>query len=589
VKIRTLLRNQRGVTLLEILTAILIFILASVFIISLLVSSLDKPKQVGVVQDLNSYKDSAQLLLKEIPNTNDTEYIKEELNNNLETNSRFLSEESTSTKLNAYNKPYTLDILQDSTQTAIIISTTGKTNSDLYEIVILKEGKTVESCTNGFSTTDQELSTLDSTLCDKTAPNNGTGNVTPPPQTDNTSTLIVPEGYIGIYNDVDLNNVRKDLKANYIVMAEIDLATSPFNTDTNGWEPLGSYSVHFEGIFDGNNHTISNLKMNRTTDTYAGLFVGAKAALVKDLTLSSVNIGSDWKYGVLFSTSTDSTLDNISVDGVLTTYDESSSVGGLIGVSNKDSIVNSSTDIEISNPSSHGSIGGLIGDSTDTTISDSHSKLSVPTGTWVGGIVGKATRTTLSNTTSDVNLEGYYTGGLIGLSSLGIITSSSSEGSIKNANQGAGLVGRDTSGIIQNSTSSVDIQGLEVGGLLGTSIDSILSNVSSSGTITTNSASSYAGGIIAFASKSTINNSKTLTNAHSTSKLITMGRTGGLLGASTESNIIIDNSSFTGDITSSGSYTGGIAGTMGGQILNSHSTGSQLQTPGGIGSLKNHR
>jgi type II secretory pathway pseudopilin PulG len=213
VRIRILLNNNRGVTLLEILTAILIFILASVFIISLLISSLDKPKQAGVVQDLNAYEQAAQLLLKEIPLTKDTEYIKSELNNNLETNSKFLSEESTSTKLNAYNKPYNLDILQDSTQTAIIISTFGKTKSDVYELIVLREGKTVESCTNGFARTDQKLVTLDSTLCTKTASNNTNDNGTvTPPEPDNTSVRVVPEGYIGIYNDVDLNNVRNDLK-----------------------------------------------------------------------------------------------------------------------------------------------------------------------------------------------------------------------------------------------------------------------------------------------------------------------------------------------------------------------------------------
>lgn len=577
MKKRTVLNNQHGLSLMETLTALLIFALLSLFLSTAVVSALDAPKKAEISTDLKRYEQASTLLLEELESTADPSFIIQELNTELEGGLKFTNTKST--KKTAYNNPYYLLVDKTSDQTAIIIETEGKSAEDYYRLVVLKEGSQVEVCTKGLGKKDKELKLLSSNLC--------TISVAIPVIDQQTT---VPPGYIGIYNDVDLNNVRNNLNANYIVMADIDLSNSPFNTDSNGWEPLGSTSVHFEGIFDGNNHTISNLRMNRTTNNYTGLFVSADSALIKDLNLSDVAIGSNWQYGVLFSSSTNSTLDNISVDGVLSTTTESYSVGGLIGDSNGDTISNSDTDITILNPTSHGSLGGLLGRSTDTIISDSHSKVSVPSGTWVGGIVGNATRTTITNTTTDVALEGDYTGGLVGLSTLGTITSSSTEGSIRNANQGAGLVGRDTSGIIQNSTSSVSVHGINAGGLIGSSIDSILSNVSSSGTITTTSSSSYAGGIIAFASKSTVNSIKTLADAHSTSELITMGKTGGILGASNSSNIIIDNSVFTGEITSSGSYTGGIAGTMQGQISNSHSTGAisatNTFTGGLVGSLK---
>ena len=74
-----------------------------------------------------------------------------------------------------------------------------------------------------------------------------------------------------IYNASDLNEVRDYVGVSniYFQLAN-DIDLSAFSTG-EGWEPIGTTGAQFKGVFDGNGHTISNLKINRTTD-YVGLF-----------------------------------------------------------------------------------------------------------------------------------------------------------------------------------------------------------------------------------------------------------------------------------------------------------------------------
>ena len=73
-------------------------------------------------------------------------------------------------------------------------------------------------------------------------------------------------GYIEIRTIEDLYNIRNDLKANYILMNDIDLTEATaqggdWDFMGNGWNPIGSGDVYagnaFEGHFAGNGHKIS--------------------------------------------------------------------------------------------------------------------------------------------------------------------------------------------------------------------------------------------------------------------------------------------------------------------------------------------
>ena len=63
----------------------------------------------------------------------------------------------------------------------------------------------------------------------------------------------------------------------YIQTADISFPTTgddAINTWDGGagWTPIGNSSTYFTGYYDGQNHTISNLYINRSSTDYVGLF-----------------------------------------------------------------------------------------------------------------------------------------------------------------------------------------------------------------------------------------------------------------------------------------------------------------------------
>lgn len=85
-----------------------------------------------------------------------------------------------------------------------------------------------------------------------------------------TSLTEVPDGYIGIYTKEDLDNVRNNLEANYILMNDIVFQKSDFEkggafyNDGQGWLPIGNHDGSYLGVFDGNGKVISGLVVNNT-------------------------------------------------------------------------------------------------------------------------------------------------------------------------------------------------------------------------------------------------------------------------------------------------------------------------------------
>ena len=74
----------------------------------------------------------------------------------------------------------------------------------------------------------------------------------------------IPEGYIAIYTKEQLNDVRKDLFADYILMADISFTDADFaegGAFAGGWVPIGNAKEPFYGVFNGNGHTVSGLRI----------------------------------------------------------------------------------------------------------------------------------------------------------------------------------------------------------------------------------------------------------------------------------------------------------------------------------------
>ena len=99
----------------------------------------------------------------------------------------------------------------------------------------------------------------------------------------------------------NINNLHQlqlmavDLTKNYTVHHNIDAtATNGVNTSdmwsTAGFSPIGTYGNEFKGKFDGLNHTISNLTINRPNQGYVGLFGATNNSTIQNIGLIQANV-----------------------------------------------------------------------------------------------------------------------------------------------------------------------------------------------------------------------------------------------------------------------------------------------------------
>ncbi len=92
----------------------------------------------------------------------------------------------------------------------------------------------------------------------------------------------VPEGWIGVWTVEDLDAVREDLEASYILMEDLAFTPEDFEDGgrfAGGWEPIGTEKSPFIGTFNGNGHVIRGLYITNEKDSaveetknYVGLF-----------------------------------------------------------------------------------------------------------------------------------------------------------------------------------------------------------------------------------------------------------------------------------------------------------------------------
>ena len=136
--------------------------------------------------------------------------------------------------------------------------------------------------------------------------------------------------------------------------------------DGKGFTPIGNNDIKFTGSYDGLEHTISGLYINRETSDYIGLFGYTESATIENLGLEYVDIiGRDYVGGVTGM----SYLSNISncytkgeVDGVNNT-------GALVGSNYESSISTSYSICEITRyDSTNTFFGGFCGYNKDATI-----------------------------------------------------------------------------------------------------------------------------------------------------------------------------------------------------------------------------
>ena len=236
---------------------------------------------------------------------------------------------------------------------------------------------------------------------------------------------------------------------------EIDMSSVCHVADTEkqvaelSWTPIGNFDNNYQGTFDGNGKTISNLYINATS-AFAGFFGYLAGGNIKNITFDNAKVNSTGNYytGILAGYAGScifeniKTLGNCSVEGKDIT-------GGIAGIA----VGN------ISNCENHAEVKGTKS---------------------LGGILGM-----------------YY-------GSDNSITSCANYGAVTGTySQVGGMVGYFDSGTIQNSANYGDITGKDnVGNLIGEGVICNLNNVLGTGNVTATSDTERAGLLVGRISKS---------------------------------------------------------------------------------------
>ena len=214
--------------------------------------------------------------------------------------------------------------------------------------------------------------------------------------------------------------------------------TADLDLSGENWKPIGNVAAYpgqaFQGVFDGNGKTISNLTSNDETANWscAGLFGSISNGTIKDLTLTNVNIQSYHYAAGIVAYKGDNTnvlIQNCKVIGGTITstpellssgkYDNGDKVGGIMGYATAGSTINNCT-VEGVNISGYRDLGGIVGMANGTSsvtgctasnvtiIQDNENgyKSYAEVKELAGGIVGRtsANATISDNTSSNITI-----------------------------------------------------------------------------------------------------------------------------------------------------------------------------------------
>jgi hypothetical protein len=200
----------------------------------------------------------------------------------------------------------------------------------------------------------------------------------------------------------------------FIQTADIDASETSTWDDGGGFSPIGNGTTQFTGTFNGQGYIIDSLTVNRSGETYVGLFGYAYDATISNVEINNgILIGSSY-VGGLVGNNCSSDITKCYVTGNVTS--NNSNTGGLLGYNSSSDISNSYFTGIVSGGSSY--VGGLVGFSYSSTIFNCYSTGSVTgNSNYVGGLIGyNRSSSTISNCYTSGKVEGKGTniGDLIG-------------------------------------------------------------------------------------------------------------------------------------------------------------------------------
>jgi FlaG/FlaF family flagellin (archaellin) len=303
-----------------------------------------------------------------------------------------------------------------------------------------------------------------------------------------------PSGKVQIGNVEQLQAIDKipnGLSQDYKLISDINATKTANWNSNNGFEPIGG-NTPFKGSFNGNNKTISSIKIDRSSGREIGVFGFIENSTIKNLKLDNTSVKGDQKVGSVVGLAKNSRLENIAsrngnIEG---TDDLLGNTGGVVGRLLGSNITN----IESSGITVTGVVvvGGIVGGTDDTAYSGRSNITNVASSNKVvgedsvGGAVGGIASTSVTNSysTGEVRAFGsvvrgidHSAGGFIGaVGQFSQIENSYATGDVEGEDSIGGFVGTmDSKSTISEAYSTGDVTGnTRVGGFAGTNGGDVL-------------------------------------------------------------------------------------------------------------------
>jgi hypothetical protein len=355
--------------------------------------------------------------------------------------------------------------------------------------------------------------TINNSICDLTSAGYlGAGSVNNPWQISDSASLWETA-------DCEAQNPG----GNYVLTRSIDLTgASAFTRRAIGYVSTGNI-YRFQGKFDGQGHSISNLNIEGLyaptvpiqNVASAGLFAWLNDAEIKNLALSGTvsgainsTVSNDEEYSTGFlgaRSSGDLILSNLTISGSVSGY---SRVGNLVGVAESVSATTVHVTGRVAGYSSVGGFFGHVSQSAAISLSLNQALIDAqfaPTAISAGGFIGFGEQIEISQSVNSGAVKGIAeTGGFVGSAGVVTISASVNSGEVSGGSFDRGVAGTQAAGLVgfaiqahffqSANRGNVSMWGSIAGGLIGQVTRLSVEQSQNSGVLTTRDGNT--GGIV---------------------------------------------------------------------------------------------
>ena len=221
-----------------------------------------------------------------------------------------------------------------------------------------------------------------------------------------TTKLELKDGAYEISSLDQLKLFRDAVNEGYNFNGETVKLTATIDLNNEEWTPIGKSGKTFQGTFDGQGNTVSNLYINTPTRSDVGFFGFTTVGEIKNLTIENANVTGYLDVGAVAGTPYTSKYTNITLTGDVK-IQGFAYVGGMFGKNVYANLTNLTID------ATEGSYVTADSVETDPVEGD------VAHRTYVGGVIGfmGEGNTIVKNVTSNINVSGSTcdVGGITGI------------------------------------------------------------------------------------------------------------------------------------------------------------------------------